>query len=181
MELRPATADDVAAIARLHADSWSRSYRGIYSDAYLDEEAPAERLVAWTERFANPRPDQRTVLAIDAGELVGFVHTVLDDDPHWGALLDNLHVRADWQRRRLGSQLVAASARAVVDERPGRGLYLWVLEPNIRARAFYAARGGSEVDRVDEEAVDGSPTVILRVTWPDPSALLLDDEGRGDE
>ena len=94
---------------------------------------------------------------------------MLDDDPQWGALLDNLHVRADWQRHRLGSRLVAASARVVVEERPGRGLYLWVLEQNDRARAFYAARGGREVERVDEEAVDGTSTVILRVAWPDPT------------
>ena len=57
MEMRAATIDDVASIASLHADSWRRSYRGIYSDAYLDDEAPAERLLAWTERFANPRAD----------------------------------------------------------------------------------------------------------------------------
>ena len=94
------------------------------------------------------------------GELVGFVHTVLDDDPQWGALLDNLHVRADWQRHRLGSRLVAASARAVVDERPGRALYLWVLERNARARAFDAARGGAEVERAEEAAPDGTPIVM---------------------
>jgi len=172
MDLRPATDADVAAIAWLHADSWRRSYRGIYSDAYLDDDVDAERLAAWTERFARPRPDQRTVLAEDDGELVGFVHTLLDDDPTWGALLDNLHVRADWQRRGLGSALVTASARAVVDERPGRALYLWVLERNARARAFYAARGGAEVERAEETAPDGTPIAALRVAWPDPKTAI---------
>jgi GNAT superfamily N-acetyltransferase len=175
MELRDATSADAEAIARFHADSWSRSYRGIYTDAYLDRDAPRERLVVWTERFARPRPDQRTVVAEHLGELVGFVHTVLDDDPTWGALLDNLHVLADWHRRGLGSRLVAASARAVVDERPGRGLYLWVLEANARGRAFYAARGGSEVERAEEVGPDGTAVVGLRVVWPDPTVLLTTD------
>ena len=172
MEMRAATVDDVTSIASLHADSWRRSYRGIYSNAYLDDDVDAERLAAWTERFARPRPDQRTVLAEDDGELVGFVHTLLDDDPTWGALLDNLHVRAEWQRRSLGSVLVAASAHAVVEERPGRGLYLWVLERNARARAFYVARGGAEVERAEETAPDGTTTTCLRVAWPDPTAAI---------
>ena len=80
----------------------------------------------------------------------------------------------DWQRRRLGSQLVAASARAVVDERPGRGLYLWVLEAQRHAAAAsYAERGGEEVERLEEEAVDGTRVTCFRVTWPNPTVLLL--------
>ncbi len=172
MELRVATTADAEAIARLHADSWRRSYRGIYTDEYLDCDAPIERLSAWTERFAQPRPDARTVVAAHAAELVGFVHTVLDDDPTWGALLDNLHVRTGWQRRGLGTRLVAASARAVVEERPRRGLYLWVLEANARGRAFYAARRGSEVEAADEVAPDGTAVTVLRVVWPDPAVLV---------
>jgi GNAT superfamily N-acetyltransferase len=175
MELRDATTADAEAIARLHADSWSRSYRGIYTDAYLDREAPVERLAVWTDRFARPRPDQRTVVAEHDDELVGFVHTVLDEDPKWGALLDNLHVRVDWHRRGLGTTLVAASAGAVVDERPGHSLYLWVLEANARGRAFYAARGGGVAERAEEVGPDGTAVVGLRVVWPDPTVLLTTD------
>jgi hypothetical protein len=32
-------------------------------------------------------------MAVDGEQLVGFVHVVFDDDPRWGALIDNLHVR----------------------------------------------------------------------------------------
>jgi ribosomal protein S18 acetylase RimI-like enzyme len=172
VELRPATTDDVAAVAALHAESWQRTYRGIYSDAYLDTGVHAERLAVWTERFAHPRPDQRTVVAIHDGALVGFVHTYLDDDARFGALLDNLHVAAGRQRRGLGRRLVGAAADAVVAERPGRGLFLWVLEPNSRARAFYAAIGGTEMDRAEDTAPDGTVVVGLRVAWPEPRGLL---------
>jgi ribosomal protein S18 acetylase RimI-like enzyme len=172
MELRPATDDDVAAVAALHAESWRRAYRGIYSDEYLDADVYRERLAVWNERFSRPRPDQRTVVAIDEGVMVGFVHTYLDDDDRFGALLDNLHVVAGRQRRGIGRRLVAASARAVVEERPGRGLYLWVLEPNARARAFYAAIGGAEVERAEDAAPDGTVVTGLRVTWREPRRLL---------
>jgi GNAT superfamily N-acetyltransferase len=172
VRLRAATAADVAAIAALHAESWRRAYRGLYSAAYLDHEVHAERLRVWTRRFETARLDQRTVVAADEGGLVGFVHTLLDEDARWGALLDNLHVAAAWQRRGLGTRLVAASAGAVVDERPGRGLYLWVLEDNAPARAFYAARGGREADHGTDTAPDGTRVRGIRVVWRDPNDLL---------
>jgi ribosomal protein S18 acetylase RimI-like enzyme len=170
--LRPANNDDVAAIAALHANSWQRAYRGIYSDAYLDDGVHAERLEVWTQQFAYPRADQRTAVADDDGAIVGFVHTLLDEDDRFGALLDNLHVAGEWQRRGLGTELVRSSAKTVIAERPGRPLYLWVLERNARARAFYAAIGGAEADHASEPAADGTVVEGVRVVWPEPSRLL---------
>ena len=50
---------------------------------------------------------------------------------------------------------------------------MWVLEQNAAGRAFYAARGGVEVERVaDGPTPGGSTAPELRVAWPDPSILL---------
>jgi hypothetical protein len=57
-------------------------------------------------------------------------------------------------------------------ERPG--LYLWVLEGNAAARAFYDARGGRLVDREVTEPPGGGGTIVgLRYVWPNPSVLLV--------
>jgi len=169
---RTATAGDVDAIAQLHADSWRWAYRGIYSDAFLDNDVFAERMSEWSERFATPLPNQRTTVAELDGTLMGFVHTILDDDPTWGALLDNLHVRFAQKRTGVGTRLMAESARAVLDDAPGTGLYLWVLEENRAAQSFYDARGGACVERVVHPAPDGGSAPVLRFVWPDPSTLL---------
>jgi hypothetical protein len=56
-------------------------------------------------------------------------------------------------------------------------LYLWVLEQNSDARAFYAARGGACVERDvpppggDPGRLNGKP-MCLRYTWPDGSKML---------
>ena len=70
------------------------------------------------------------------------------------------------------------AARAVLAERPGSGLYLWVLEKNVNARAFYDARGGTCVEARavlppggDQARLNGKP-IGLRYAWSDPSALL---------
>src|SRR4051794_35446876 len=143
---RPAGPADAPAVAQLHAQSWRRHYRGAYSDAFLDGDVAADRVAVWTERLREPDPGRCTILAEEGG-LVGFANTVLDDDPTWGALLDNLHVADGHKRRGIGSRLLEMTAEAVI-ERPGEsGLYLWVLEQNVEARAFYDARGGRRVGR----------------------------------
>ena len=107
---------------------------------------------------------------------MGFVNSFFDADPAWGTLLDNLHVDAAHQRRRLGSRLLTATAGAVA-RRPGpRGLYLWVLEQNTAARAFCEAHGGM-VAGAEPVAppggvagrLDGAPSK-LPVHWADAAA-----------
>lgn len=175
LQFRLARRSDAAAVAALHADSWSRHYRGAYRDDFLDHDVHADRLAVWTERLSEPDPGSQTLLAEQAGRLLGFARTVFDDDPSWGALLDNLHVAYATKRQGIGSRLLALTARAVLDR--GTGLYLWVLEQNVDAQTFYAARGASCVERqpvsppADRQGrFNGSP-VALRYAWPDPAAV----------
>jgi ribosomal protein S18 acetylase RimI-like enzyme len=167
---------DAEAIANLHADSWRRHYRGAYADAYLDGDIEAERLDVWTQRLSSRDDSTSTLLAEDGASFVGFVHVVFDADPHWGSLVDNLHVAWRRKRRGAGTQLMAAAGRSVLAH--GGGLYLWVLEQNTAAQAFYDARGGRCTDRRlvpppggRPERLNGSP-VGLRYVWTDPATLI---------
>jgi GNAT superfamily N-acetyltransferase len=112
------------------------------------------------------------VVAVD-GEVVGLVHTVLWHDPAWGALLDNLHVAHGLQRGGVGTGLMARSAAAVLARRPVIGLYLWVLEANTAAQAFYAARGGTCEGSEWSEAPGGGAILGLRYVWRDPTRPAL--------
>jgi ribosomal protein S18 acetylase RimI-like enzyme len=128
--------------------------------------------------LGEPDPRRCTILAERDGGLVGFAYTFFDDEPRWGALLDNLHVADRHKRRGIASRLLASTAEAVI-ERPERtGLYLWVLEQNVDAQAFYQARGGRYVGRdlasppgAIAGRLTGSPAK-LRYAWPDPAALI---------
>ena len=109
----------------------------------------------------------------DGDALVGFVHTVFDEDAEHGSLLDNLHVTHALARHGLGTQLMAASARAVLDHRGATtGLYLEVLEQNRHAQAFYDARGGKNVGTRIWHAPDGNDITVFRYLWPNPEVLL---------
>ena len=177
-DLRLAGPSDASAIAALHADSWRRHYRGAYSDAFLDGDVAADRLAVWTDRLGRRDPRSCTLLAEDESGLIGFAHTVFDEDPTWGALLDNIHVSHPHQRRGVGSCLLARTAEAVANRATGTGLYLWVLEQNSDAQAFYEAYGAKRVERDHvgppggvSGRLNGSPHK-LRYAWDDPNALV---------
>jgi predicted N-acetyltransferase YhbS len=175
LRFRLAVRRDAEAVAALHVDSWRRHYRGAYSDEFLDGDVVADRLAVWTERLAEPDRRRHTIVAEDGTGLVAFAHTAFDDDPTWGALLDNLHVAHGHKRRGVGSKLLALTARAVIER--GTGLCLWVLEQNVQARAFYEANGAKPVERADASPpggvasrLTGSPAK-LRYAWADPAVL----------
>ena len=171
---------DAGSIAGLHADSWRRHYRGAYSDAFLDGDILEDRISLWSERLRSPAGDCRTIVAERAGELVGFAHAVLDEDAVWGALIDNLHITSTLKRRGIGTQLLAIVAQDVLERSSSAGMYLWVLEQNSDAQAFYERRGGVCVGREDVPPPGGDPSrlagrpICLRYAWRDPWKLLAD-------
>jgi ribosomal protein S18 acetylase RimI-like enzyme len=175
VELRDASDRDIEAIAGLHADSWRRNYRGAYSDRYLDHEVVADRMQVWTDLLAAPRPGEFTLVAERDGEVVGFAHTIVDHDPRWGALLDNLHIRHELKRGGVGSRLMAETARVLLGRVPASRLYLWVLEQNRAAQAFYESRGGRRVELSVRGPFPGGGTAgAFRYAWSDPCTLLAD-------
>ena len=173
LRFRLARPDDAHAVAVLHTDSWQRHYRGAFSDAFLDAEAPEFLDRRWTERLSAPSPQACTILAEDDGMIVGLAHTLLDDDPVWGALIDNLHVRYTLKRQGVGSRLLALTAQTVFRRSSSWSLYLWVLEQNSAAQAFYSARGGKCVESHDVSPPGGDPAQLdgrprgLRFAWRD--------------
>lgn len=181
IRFRAAGPGDEHAVATLHAESWRRHYRGAYSDAFLDTGVAEYLEPLWTERLAAPDPRARTILAERGGVVVGVAHTILGEDAAWGAFLDNLHVAHGLQRQGVGSRLLALTARAVLGWSPVSGLYLWVLEQNRDARAFYAARGGTCVERADVPPPGGDPARLhgtpigLRYVWRRPATLCTEE------
>jgi len=178
LRFRIAGADDAAGVAGLHADSWRRHYRGAFADAFLDGDVAGYLRARWTERLSAQDPQARTIVAELGGEVVGLAHTRLAEDAQRGALLDNLHVAYGLKRMGVGTRLMALTVQAVLDSTPASGLYLWVLEQNAGARAFYTARGGTCVETSlvsppggDPARLNGSPRG-MRFVWPDPSRLL---------
>jgi [ribosomal protein S18]-alanine N-acetyltransferase len=131
VNVRPATAADVDALAALEADLFG-------ADAWSRASVGAEVAAG------------RVLVADDAG-LVGYVVTLAAGD-----VLDLLRiaVRPDLRRHGLAHALLEAAST-------DRRMLLEVSERNAGAIAFYAAEGFTEIARRDRYYRDGSAAVVM--------------------
>lgn len=172
VQLRSAQFSDYEAIAHLHADNWKKNYRGMMSEDYLDHKVDADRLQVWHDRLKNLNAKQIVTLAIAEGKLAGFCCTMIDDDPVFGSLIDNLHVCSSRQKSGIGKLLVKDAAHNILAKSSSRSMYLWVYEANINARAAYEKLGGNNHETVLKESSDGSRARTCRYVWEDVQRLL---------
>lgn len=139
LTIRPARVEDVAQMARVNVRCWQESYRGLMSDAVLDDPhflTARERF--WTAALTDARyHENRVAVAERDGELVGIAMSgpPLDAPAAWARQLYVLYVNAaDY-----GTGAGPALLEAVVD--PDESAALWVADPNPRAQAFYRKHG----------------------------------------
>jgi GNAT superfamily N-acetyltransferase len=171
MHLRPATIDDVTSIAALHVASWRDAYSAILDPAFLAGPVEKDRLEVWRGRLHSPAENQRIIVAIDAGALVGFACVFGDESPKWGACVDNLHVGSSIRGKGVGAALLRSAGLWIAVNYPESGLYLWVFETNARARKFYERLGGRTVERSASQIPSAAGASILRIYWPAPAEL----------
>jgi len=156
---------DLDAVVALHCASWRNAYRGILSDAYLDGDLFTDRLEAWHLKLSIMTDRHFGWLAKHDGEPVGFAFASIDQDPTWGTLVDNLHVLPSHHGAGIGRGLLSAVAHVAHERATHAGLFLWCLEQNIRARAFYEHLGAEAVERIVSAAPDGQSHPKWRCAW----------------
>jgi GNAT superfamily N-acetyltransferase len=137
-DVRPARPADAPSMARVHVDTWRESYRGLMSDAALDD----PELLDWRERFwaaalTDPKYGQNTVaVASSEGRLIGIAMSGPSLDE--AAATRQLHLLYAYAAFH-GSGVGQALLDAVID--PTAPAALWVADPNPRAQAFYRKNG----------------------------------------
>jgi GNAT superfamily N-acetyltransferase len=126
-------------MARVNVRCWQETYRGLMSDAVLDDPGlPAARERFWTAALTDERyRENRVAVAERDGELVGIAMSgpPLDVAAAWTRQLYVLNVYAADHGTGAGPALL----EAVVD--PEESAALWVADPNPRAQAFYRKHG----------------------------------------
>ncbi|MEZ0581217.1 N-acetyltransferase family protein [Nocardioides sp. MH1] len=140
MLIRPAAVSDAEALTDLHLDVWEEAYGHLITEDILQErrQSRSERVVRWSQNI--PRPESETLLAWDDadGRLLGFVSTGPRRDEEEPELPDlevwALYARADVYGRGVGHALLTEAIETAA-------AYLWVLDGNDRAIAFYERQG----------------------------------------
>ena len=141
MNLRPATADDVAAVRALEVDLFG-------ADAWSETSVREELL-----------GDRRTAVVACDPEVVGYVVTAAAGDV---VDLQRVAVREDHRRSGLARRLLRAVRPA---DAP---MLLEVAATNHAALRLYAAEGFTEIDRRRRYYRDGTDAVVMRLAPAGP-------------
>jgi GNAT superfamily N-acetyltransferase len=147
--IRPATPDDVPAIARLIRAL--AEYERLAHEVELDEARLREHLFG-------PRPYAEVILAEDGGAAVGYAlffpnYSTFRTRP--GLYLEDLFVMPDYRGRGHGKALFAAVARRAV-ERSCEHVAWLVLDWNEPAIGFYRSLGAAPMDEWTVYRLDGA-------------------------
>lgn len=164
--IEPFAEADARELAALHMQVWRDTYAGMLSQEYLDGMQLEPRIAHWRKLIgvASARESEaggvvdgvlfRSRLArhVSTGRIAGFcqVGGARDDDALIPQELGALNVLRDFHGSGVARQLVEGTLG-------DRSAYLWVVDENLRAQAFYtkigfALDGGRKRD--DELACD---------------------------
>ncbi len=158
--------DSTQAMARVYVKSWQSAYRGLLPDGFLD----GLREERWSDRLAVGGPF-RSFVAEEKGEIVGVCATCASRSEQmagWGEVVA-LYLLPEWQGKGLGRALLE-KALASLKAEGYAGVYLWMLEGNVKAGGFYEHCGfyadGCVIDDViGGRAVREHRFVVAKSAW----------------
>lgn len=166
MNIREATCDDTAAIARVHVDSWHTTYRDLLPADFLARLSYAERENLWKRALCrSPRRSFVYVAEDDAGQIVGFASggPTQTKNTNVKGELYAIYLLESHQHRGLGRQLFSAVAERL--QRDGfKDMLLWVLDANAPAIKFYERLGGKPL-RSQPLDIDGTVLSETAYGW----------------
>ena len=141
MNIRTATFEDCAAIARVQVNSYHAAYAALMPAEYLAAFSYEEQEQDWKDLLQS---GQDTLLVAEnlAGEVIGYALSRPTPQASYDCELVALHIDRDWQRQGIGRGLFHETARRM-GALGCRSLGVWVLEGNL-ARGFYEYLGGQE-------------------------------------
>lgn len=159
-DIRLLTADDASDIAAVHIRVWRETYPGLMAQEALDALDVERSTVKWREILSGD-DSPRVVGAIEraTGALAGWITVgkARDEDAPAPTELWVLNLAREHQGTGLAQELMTL-------ELADRPAYLWVVEGNERAIAFYR-RHGFELDGATKDQ-DDEGNLDLRMTRP---------------
>jgi GNAT superfamily N-acetyltransferase len=178
VSVRPARAEDAAAVARVQAVAWRTAYRSVLPPAVLDEWDQSAAAETWRAAVTSPpTPGHGVVVALDREEVVGFaafgpaelVEGERPDPAGPTTEIATLLVEPRWGRRGHGSRLLAAVAD-LARATGARRLQVWLPEQDQVSAEFFASAGWGRTGWA--RTLDTGAQPLREVCWH----TVLDDD-----
>jgi GNAT superfamily N-acetyltransferase len=172
MQIRGATVEDSAGIAKVQVDSYRSAYAGIFTPDYLEAFTYKEQEQDWRDWMVENPNDILYVAESDKGGILAYALARSGETRITGydSELIALHVRAKSQRMGIGRLMLWTAAkelrRAKCDS-----MMLWTLEANPSC-AFYEHLGATLLD-VRKEC--GGQPVEIAYGWANVESVWKPD------
>jgi GNAT superfamily N-acetyltransferase len=162
--LRRAHKDDASALAALNVLSWQAAFAGLLPDDFLSAMSVTTQVKRFSRILAGG-PSVEVWLAEHDGQILGYASLgpARDEDAADAEELYALYVHPDHWRQGIGRVLHEHVLRRF-GERRSAGVYLWVLECNMQARAFYEALRWSNTGQRRFIELGPQPEPMVRYT-----------------
>lgn len=149
--------------------SWRAAFTGLVPQDFLDAMDPTAIAASWTDSIAAGR--SRLYVAAAGDQIVGYSGVGPERDPTAGPTIGELYalfVHPAWWGTGAANQLTDA---AVADLKTTgcQEIWLWVLEANTRARAFYTRYGFAETPDRTHSSLNNLPELRLRLDLRTPT------------
>jgi len=175
-QIRIATHADAQALGAMHVASWHETYLGLLPDKMLSSLSVESRAAAWAKIMQEPATERSTViyLAEHQGTIIGLgscgaQRTESLEAQSYDGEVSAIYVLREFQKRKIGTRLFRAMCSDLISH-GFKGVALWVLRENLRARRFYEHCGGKVIaDR--EDIRDSAVLTELAYGWPDLKEL----------
>ncbi|MGB7341316.1 MAG: GNAT family N-acetyltransferase, partial [Phototrophicaceae bacterium] len=128
ISIRPATANDIDAIVRVHIDSWIAQFTPFLSaqQVLLKELDEGKQIKLWQARFATEEGiSRKTFVAEQHNQVIAYI-TGRDSDGIADAELHQIYVQTNKHRLGIGRRLVAELAKNY-HHQGKKSLFVWVM------------------------------------------------------
>ena len=130
--------DDRLAVSHIYVESWRHAYKGIVPQSFLDGLSEGN----WVKNL--DREGISHLVAVADGKLIGtssYCRSRFEKYSDFGEII-SIYFLPEYMGKGYGKKLLAAAVEKL-SEMGFRDVFLWVLEENYNARAFYERCGFS--------------------------------------
>ena len=146
INIREATIEDIPEVAKLHVESWNKTYKGIISQEHLDN--MRNNLAKRIERMKNEFNMRKMIVATKNDEIVAFSEFVFSNEFSKDLDIDcelcGLYVKNEYLNSGIGTMLFNY-VRDLFKKNNKKKMGLWCVKENINAINFYKRKGGTIV------------------------------------
>ena len=159
--IREATAADAGLISHIHATSWRKDYRSLIAGDYLDR-LPDNYWVPSVQAWLSGGQVGGLLILEDGKPVGACLYSRGRDEAYadWGEII-SLYLLPEATRRGLGGQLLEEAMRLMREDGHGH-FYLWAIEGNTAADAFYRKHGFRPTEEQVRYQIGGQDVVDVR-------------------